>query len=140
MKRLLALISLGLAACGNGLYPDHVDTDLEPLVSVFYADVQAAGLKTSYVYSVTFGTIKEKDVLGLCYPGLAGVGRHIVISRARWNESSPALRAHVIYHELVHCALDYMQHDENGLMAPYANTEETMDDVDAMYQSWLASH
>lgn len=122
----ILLISLMLSACAEEIPKDEViiDAQVMPYVEQFINDAHSYG-----VYELSDTSVILVDTLavagssvGLCTVTLRG--KTITILRSWWNMNDDKAREIVIYHEMGHCALGRMGHNngqvttQNGLIIP----------------------
>lgn len=108
---VLIAIAMLLSSCAREKR-FNIDAELLPYVQSFESltrvpinfDMRIVDTIVSPTYTVIPSTI------GLCSVG--GPSTLVQISRSWWDGASELLREQAVYHELGHCALGYLKHDD----------------------------
>lgn len=118
MKYLIILWSIFLTiGCGPRL--DSIEMESAKEFSVYrnlYAEIKfnALGVEVNQ-FPIVFGHLaktKEKTVYGKCV--IEGPMRWIVIDSATWQWMGENSRKELIFHEMIHCDLDFLTHVDLG--------------------------
>lgn len=118
MKYLIAIWSIFLTiGCGPRLYPIEMNSAKE--FSVYRAEYseikrEALGQETK-LFPIVFGSLfksKDRVEFGKCF--VDGASRWIVIDEIEWEKLNETSRKELIFHEMIHCDLDFLVH-VNGI-------------------------
>jgi hypothetical protein len=117
---LLVLLLMSCGGCAFTSEPTRVHPALAEDVREFYDILKSEGIEFHLLYHVvSIDVVEDLDSLGACYVYRSGRRARLVKIRADVLERSlPEFRKMIVFHELVHCACNYLRHDEAGLMKP----------------------
>lgn len=118
MKMVIVLIIVALTGlgCAKPVKDDYVDPEALPYVISFSNLVQRPiWFSVTIVDKIDYPSAPGTQVTGLCKPN--GTDREVLLLKSWWRVAPAPERNHLVWHELVHCMLGYMKHDDR--LDPY---------------------
>lgn len=112
---ILNAASLSCVGCGRHntaqVPPSVIDSDIQPYVDLFHADMNLHGIHSEILTSVVFGTVESVssisgalDSVGVCESGPSI--NQVTLARSNWDKVSDQQKKFLVYHELGHCVLN----------------------------------
>lgn len=144
--RYLPLLLITIAGCGaedfdiifeneirKGSAPDiSISTELQGHVDNFYDLATLYGFNPKTVYKIELmDSVADKDhptAIGLCY---YGTYPKVLIKRGEDYEA-------LVYHEMIHCSLEYKKHDGIGIMTSSMTTSPEY--AEEALKDWLSEN
>ena len=114
---MVLIIGLFLIGCSDG---QSTDPTFLPLIKSFEADYES--FKSSKIGVNTLIIFGNTESLGECRLNKETNIGIIWINKDKWDDLLPAEQKSLIYHELGHCELGYIEH-RNELVTVNGNTE-----------------